>query len=160
MSESIEEIPKKEDRKNVCKKSLSSFHTLRGLNQHLRTCSKLIEEPKEPPDPPRKEGKDSSPPLRYTWGSIPNYTFEKQINETYEKIIYWWRNLFMVPTGKASKEFINEITRLLNAWIDDSSLKDIAFKDIMVFPSLLSQEPNKKSKKKDHCAALQHRLTL
>ena len=66
----------------------------------------------------------------------------------------------MVPTGKASKEFINEITRLLNAWIDDSSLKDTAFKDIMVFPSLVSQEPNKKSKKKDHCAALQRRLTL
>ena len=91
---------------NVCKKCLRFFHTLRDLNQHLRTCSKLIEEPKEPPDPPRKEGKDSSPPLRYTWGSIPNYTFEKQINETYEKNVYWRRNLFMVPTGKAGKDLL------------------------------------------------------
>ena len=32
----------------------------------------------------------------------------------------------MVLTGKAGKEFINEITPLLNAWVDDPSLKDIA----------------------------------
>ena len=82
MSESIEEIAKKEDPKNVCKKCLRSFHTLQVLNQHLRTCLNLIEQPKEPPDPPGKEGKESSPPLCYTRGSIPNYTFEKQINET------------------------------------------------------------------------------
>ena len=40
------------------------------------------------------------------------------------------------------------------------SLKDIAFKAIMVLPSLLLQKPSKKSKTKDHCAALQRRLTL
>ena len=67
MSDSVEEIAKKEDPKNVIKKCLRSFHILRSLNQHLQTCSKLIEEPKEPPDPPEKEDKDSSPPLRYTW---------------------------------------------------------------------------------------------
>ena len=121
MSESIKEITKNKDPKNMCRKCVRSFHTLRGLNQHLRTCSKLLEEPKEPPDPPGKEDKDSSPPLRYTWGSIPSYTFENHINEAYEKIVYWRRNLFMVPTGKAGKEFINEITRLLNACVDDSS---------------------------------------
>ena len=118
MSESAEVISKKEDPKNVCKKCLRSFHTIPGLNRHLRTCSKLIGVPKEQPDPPGKEDKDNIPPLCYTWGSIPNYTFEKQINETYEKIIYWRRNLFMVPTGKAAKEFINEVTRLLNAWVE------------------------------------------
>ena len=35
MSESIEEIAKKEDPKNVYKKCLRSFRTLRGLTQHL-----------------------------------------------------------------------------------------------------------------------------
>ena len=55
MSESIEEIAKQEDPKNVYKQRLRSFHTLRGLNQHLRTCSKLIDEPKEPPGPPGKK---------------------------------------------------------------------------------------------------------
>ena len=66
----------------------------------------------------------------------------------------------MVPTSKTGKEFINKITRLLNAWVDDSSLKDIAFKAIMVLPSLLLQKPSKKSETKDHCEVLQRRLTL
>ena len=75
----------------------------------------------------------------------------------HEKIVYWRRNLFTVPTDK---ELINESTRLLNAWVDDSSLKDIAFKPIMVLPSLLLQKPSEKFNTKDHCAALQRRLTL
>ena len=66
----------------------------------------------------------------------------------------------MVPVGKAGKEFINEITRLLKAWVDDPSLKDIAFKAIMVLPGLLLQKPSKNSKTNDHCTALQRRLTL
>ena len=44
--------------------------------------------------------------------------------------------------------------------VDDSSLKDVAFKAIVVLPSLLLQKPSKKSNTKDHCTALQRRLTL
>ena len=66
----------------------------------------------------------------------------------------------MVPRCKAGKEFINEITRLLNACVDNSSLKDIAFETIMGLPCWLLQKPSKKSKTEDHCAALQRRLTL
>ena len=73
---------------------------------------------KEPPDRSRKKDKDNILHLCFPWGSIPNYTFEKQINETYEKIVYWRRNLFMVPTGKAAKEVTNEVTQLLNAWVE------------------------------------------
>ena len=78
----------------------------------------------------------------------------------HEKIVYWWRNLFMVPTGKTGKEFITKITQLLKAWVHDSSLKDIAFKVVMALPSLVLQKPRKKSKTKDHGVALKHRLTL
>ena len=66
----------------------------------------------------------------------------------------------MVPTGKTGKEFITEITQLLKAWVHDSSLKDIAFKVVMVFPSLVLQKLRKKSQTKDHGVALKHRLTL
>ena len=69
MSEWIEEIAKEEDLKNVCKKCLRSFHILRGLNHiNIWTCSKLKEEPKEPPDPSGLEDKDSSLHLCCTWG--------------------------------------------------------------------------------------------
>ena len=66
----------------------------------------------------------------------------------------------MVPTSKVSKEFINEITRLLNAWVDNLSLQDIVFKAIMVLPSLLLQKPSKKSKTEYQFTALQRRMTL
>ena len=55
------------------------FKILPYMTGSKPTCTKLIEEPKEPPDPPGKEDKENSPTLPYKWGSIPNYTFEKQI---------------------------------------------------------------------------------
>ena len=60
----------------------------------------------------------------------------------------------MLPTGRAGKDVIDEITRLLNAWILDSSMKHITFKVIMVMPSLILQKPSRNSKAKDHSEAL------
>ena len=64
----------------------------------------------------------------------------------------------MLSTGKAGKHYIDEITRLMNAWTNDSPLKEIAFKAIMVMPNLLLQKPYKESKSKDHCKALARRM--
>ena len=47
----------------------------------------------------------------------------------------------MVLPDKAGKEFVNKITRLLNAWVEHSCLKDAALKAIMAPPSLLIQNP-------------------
>ena len=46
----------------------------------------------------------------------------------------------------------------MNSWIDNSPLKSIAFKAIMVMPALLLQKPSKTSKSKDHSEALLRRL--
>ena len=46
----------------------------------------------------------------------------------YEKIVYWKRNLFLHPTGNANKNCIDKMTRLLNGWISENAIKDIAFK--------------------------------
>ena len=56
--------------------------------------------------------------------------------------------------------FIHETTRLINSWIDDSALKPVAFKAIMVMPALLLQKPSRTSKAKDHTKALSRRLEL
>ena len=64
----------------------------------------------------------------------------------------------MLPTGRAGKDLIDEITRLLNAWILDSSMKHITFKAIMVMPSLILQKPSRNSKAKDHSEALRRRM--
>ena len=62
--------------------------------------------------------------------------------------------------GKWEKKFIGEVSRFMSEWIHDSLLKDIAFKAIMVMPSLLLQKPSQKSKSKDHLRALERRLEL
>ena len=65
-----------------------------------------------------------------------------------------------MPTGKPGKCFIEETTRLLNSWTIESALKTIAFKAMMVMPSLLLQKPHKNSKSKEHFAALERRMEL
>ena len=57
--------------------------------------------------------------------------------------------MFLLPSGKAGRKFIGEISRLMSEWLHDLPLKDIVFKAIMVMPSLLLQNPSQKSKSKD-----------
>ena len=66
----------------------------------------------------------------------------------------------MLPTGQAGKDYIDEIKQLLNAWIQDSAMKKITFKAVMVMPSLILQKPSRNSKAKDHSEALRQRMTL
>ena len=66
----------------------------------------------------------------------------------------------MLPTGEAGKDYIDEITRLLNEWIQDSAMKQIPCNVIMVMPSLILQKPSRNSKAKDHSEAIQRRMIL
>ena len=54
----------------------------------------------------------------------------------------------LLSTGRAGKDYIDEITRLLNAWIQDSDMKHIRFKAIMVMQSLILQKPSATQKRK------------
>ena len=68
----------------------------------------------------------------YFWNDVRGTVFEKDLTNAYKKIVHWKRNLFMVPSGVARKKYVEEITRLLNLWIQDSPLKSIALKAIYV----------------------------
>ena len=52
------------------------------------------------------------------------------------------------------------MTRLVNSWVNDSPIKDVALKALHVMPALLLQKPSKKSKSKDHTNALERRMNL
>ena len=82
------------------------------------------------------------------------------INEAYEDITHWRRNLFKVPSGKAGKAFVTEIARLLRAYAEAGALEAIALKSAMVLPALLLQKPSASSKAKDHIQCLDRRLKL
>ena len=87
-------------------------------------------------------------------------SLKKKITEIYEKIVYWKRNIFMLPFGKAGKKYIDHVNYLLNEWLNDSPLAETSFKMIMVKSQLLLQKPSIKSKIKDYISALERRFDL
>jgi len=144
-----------------------TFRTNRGLLQHLNTCRRrylevnalqvndaanLIEQDDDNVIEPVRE--------KYYWKEIPASIFESDVNYAYEKIVYWRKNLFMVPTGGAGKRFINELTRLITSWTANSTIADISLKALHIMPALLLQKPSKNSKAKDHLISLERRLIL
>ena len=96
----------------------------------------------------------------FKWDKVSETVITNRINTAYEKIVYWRKNIFMLPTGAAGKAYIQELTRLINAWTYNSPVGIIAIKAVHLMPSLLLQKPSKRSKSKDHVKALERRLDL
>ena len=82
------------------------------------------------------------------------------INNTYDEIVHWKRNLFKVPSGRHGKSFVVELARLFQAYADQSALETVALKAAMILPSLILQKPFQTSKSKDHVACVERRLKL
>ena len=68
------------------------------------------------------------------------------------------RNLFLLPKGSASKNYINEIMHPLTGWINENAIKDVAFKTLMIMANLLLQKPSELFKATDHLKALKRKL--
>ena len=144
-----------------CIKCNRIFKNARGMMQHLRFCKA----PANESDPNHQNRVDRIPtmeeiPERFYWGTSKGSQVESDIDECYEKIVFWRRNLFMLPNGSAGKNYIREMTRLLTSFNEDSPLKHITMKAIFIMPALLLQKPSKSSKSKDHVEALNRRLDL
>ena len=146
------------------------FPTYRRLSQHLRNFLKRSTTTKamsslSQPNPsftttPNENIVKNATQLRFKWGEKKYSVISTQIENAYEKIVFWNKNIFMLPTGAACKKSISETTRLMNAWLNDSPLKYLAFKEIHIMPNLLLQKPSKTSKSKDHTSALETRMKL
>ena len=94
----------------------------------------------------------------FKWNEVNGADFCSMINAAYEEIIYWKRNIFLLPSGKVGKLFVQELARLYQLYADASPLENIALKACSVMQSLLLQKPFVKSKTKDHCSCLDRRL--
>ena len=62
--------------------------------------------------------------------------------------------------GALEKQFKEETTKLIDEWLYDSPLKDIAFKAIMIMPSLLLKKPTQRSRSREHLKGLVRRMVL
>ena len=154
---------------HICCHCERNFRSNRRLNQHLRSCKQNIGSEYEPAKE-RHECIETStnttgstttsigPQKSYTWGNYPSHVFEANVSTVYEQIVYWKKNLFLLPLGRHRKQYIDETPKLMNEWLQESPLKDIAFKAVMIMPNLLLQKPSNNSKAIDHLKALERRL--
>ena len=122
---------------NICGRG---FSTNKGLLLHLNACrrkqgqeNQQLEENNDQEnthwlqDMPRKPVYET-----FDWNKKPGTTFINELNNAYEKIAYWRKNLFLLPTGAVEKSFINEMTRMINIWVYDTPIKEIVLKDLHV----------------------------
>ena len=79
---------------------------------------------------------EESPNIR--WGGQNLCEVSKRIQDAYGRVVFWRKNLFMRPISAAA-----ETTKLMNGWMKNWPLNDIAFKVIHIMPSLLLQNPSK-----------------
>ena len=82
--------------------------------------------------------------IEYPWSHTGNAISSNSIDIIYDKVAFWHKNLFHLPSGLCGKRYIEETTRLLNEWIHRSPLNGISIKAVMLMPSLLLQKPSKK----------------
>lgn len=93
------------------------------------------------------------------WGSHTIEDLEQITDALYDEIVKWRKNIFMIPSGLAGKKFIEETTRLITNWNNNSQIGNVSMKLLFVMPSLLLQKPSKSSKSKEHSECLNRRLT-
>ncbi len=51
-------------------------------------------------------------PRNFRWGPFEGEDFCSIISNTYEEVIHWRRNVFLVPSGSIGKAFVSEVARL------------------------------------------------
>ena len=143
---------------NICSRTFSTSH---GRNIHLSSCRKrnlyntqsILQE---------TSNIESTPIQPKIWGDYNKEDIYKTaVDNIYEKIVYWRRNLFKLPSGAVGKKFVAETTKWIEYWnVDATYYKDIALKVLMIMPALLLQKPNFKSTSKQHSQCLKRRLRL
>ena len=92
-------------------------------------------------------------PTRSIYGYDGNY-FSNLIESFYDEGVFWKKNVFEIPSGKAGKAFIRLQTEWLSKFNTDTNFKRISLKVFMILPIILLQKPSARSKAKDHSEAL------
>ena len=95
-----------------------------------------------------------------TWGNISHASLCNTIKSVYDEIVHFRRNIFNIPSGRAGKSFIEELTFWIRQFNANADLNSIALKAFMVLPTLILQKPSATSKSKEHSAAIERRLAL
>ena len=123
-STQIRQLPGATFHCNLCSRTSSTSH---GRNIHLSSCrtrhsnaeSALqgMLEHEQPQDSGNIDtGNRPTPTQLKTWGDYTKDNIHQVIHSIYEKIVYWRRNVFKLPSGAAGKKFVAETTKWIEFW--------------------------------------------
>ena len=85
----------------------------------------------------------------FRWSdSVDGPTFIELVNRAYKEVVHWKQNI-SVPSGKAGRAFVFELSRMFRAYGESNAMNVVALTAAMVFPALL-QKPHSKAKVKEH----------
>ena len=93
-------------------------------------------------------------------GQLAGEEIREVIENAYNEVVQWNSNLFKVPSGKAGRDFLEEMVKTINLFNCGNNLASVAITMLMIMPPLLLQKPAKSSKAKDHRMYLEKRLKL
>ena len=99
-----------------------------------------------------------SPLPEADYNNVPPEQFVANVSSVYEEMVKWKKNLFLVPSGNAGKNFIKLMSEWLDSYTNATTFQGIALKVVNILPNLQLQKPSANSKTKDHTKALEQRL--
>ena len=102
--------------------------------------------------------KMSTPGFR--WGSKEAHELIRDVEQAYEVIIKWRKNVFKLPSGQCGKQFTQTLGLLLAAYGEKGPLECIAIKAAAILTPLLLQKPAGKPTYRDNVNHLSRRLQL
>ena len=98
--------------------------------------------------------------LNAKWGEMHGTDIRVSVESAYQRVSRWKRNIFYLPTGKAGESFIEELTKVINQFNNNSPFESVALMMVTIMFPLILQKPSKNSKSKDHIRFLEKRLEL
>jgi len=60
------------------------------------------------------------------WGILSGHNIRESLENAYNSVIAWKPNLFRLPSGSVGKEFVEEITSIVNHFIKNTEMQSVA----------------------------------
>ena len=79
------------------------------------------------------------------------------IDDAYNEVTTWRKNTFLIPYGKTGRDFIDQLTKLIDDWNNRSPMQHLALKAAIVLLATALQKPRQRSKAKKHQECLEKR---
>ena len=79
------------------------------------------------------------------------------IDDAYNEVTKWRKNTCLVPYGKTGRDFIDQLTKLIDDWNNRTPMQHLALKAAIVLLATALQKPRQRSKAKKHQECLEKR---